>query len=103
MWTRGKSLLAEVGTVSLEYLYLARATGNNHYKKMIDKMYDKLSKVKTWDGLLSVFLNVENGNMEGGSFTMSGAADSYYEYLLKMWIQSDKKDEVLDIHNHIYL
>ena len=45
-------------------------------------------------GLLSTFMNAGSGRMEGGVFTMSGCADSYYEYLIKMWIQSGKKDEV---------
>ena len=93
-WTGGKSLLAEVGTVSLEFLQLAKFTGNQEYKAMIDKIYTSLEASPTWDGLLSTFMNVDNGRMEGGAFTMSGCGDSHYEYLLKMWIQSGKKDEV---------
>ena len=93
-WTGGKALLAEVGTVSIEYLYLAHATGNKNYKKKIDKVYSTLQSIPTWDGLLSTFMNAGSGRMEGGVFTMSGCADSYYEYLIKMWIQSGKKDEV---------
>lgn len=93
-WTGGKSILAEVGTVSLEYLFLSNATGNKEYKTRIDRIYDSLEKAQTWDGLLSTLMDVNTGGMSGGAFTMSGSADSYYEYLIKMWIQSGKKDEV---------
>lgn len=78
----------------MEFQQLANFTGKAIYQEKINKLYTSLEKSPTWDGLLSSFMNVNNGNNEGGSYSLSGMSDSYYEYLLKMWIQSGKKDEV---------
>lgn len=64
------------------------------YKKAIDTIYNTLKKVQTRDGLLPTFMNPVTGEAAHGDLSMGAMADSYYEYLLKMWIQSGKKDEV---------
>ena len=57
-------------------------------------MYNTLYKAEKSDGLFPIFLSPITGEANGGSFSMGASADSYYEYLLKMWIQGGKKDEV---------
>lgn len=57
-------------------------------------MYQTLRNTPTDDGMLSLFLNPSTGRHDGQIFSMGASSDSYYEYLLKMWIQSGKKDEV---------
>ena len=39
-------------------------------------------------------MNPVTGEAAHGDLSMGAMADSYYEYLLKMWIQTGKKDEV---------
>ena len=60
----------------------------------MDKLYDSLSKATTMDGILPMRMNVVTGQGSGVPYSMSGGADSYYEYLVKMWILEGKKDEV---------
>ena len=48
----------------------------------------------TSEGLLPTLLNVATGEGKGSSYSAGAYADSYYEYLLKVWIQGGKKDEV---------
>ena len=93
-WTGGNAILSEAGTNSVEILYLAAKTKNRKFKKVMDKLYDSLSKAQTMDGILPMRMNVVTGQGAGGPYSMSGGADSYYEYLVKMWILEGKKDEV---------
>ena len=60
-------------------------------------MYDTLKDTPTDKGMLSIFLNPNTGKHDGQTFSMGASSDSYYEYLLKMWIQSGKKDKVLSL------
>lgn len=46
------------------------------------------------DGLVPMFINTNNGQFtHQGIFTLGARADSYYEYLLKQWIQGGKKED----------
>lgn len=45
------------------------------------------------DGLVPMFINTNNGQFtHQGIYTLGARADSYYEYLLKQWIQGGKKE-----------
>lgn len=45
------------------------------------------------DGLVPMFINTNNGQFtHQGIYTMGARADSYYEYLLKQWIQGGKTE-----------
>lgn len=92
-WTGGCSILAELGTVSVEYLTLARETHNEAYSNIVKHIYDTVEKAPTWDGMLPTMLDVRTGMPSHGTYTMGGSADSYYEYLLKNWLLTGKKDE----------
>ncbi len=39
-------------------------------------------------------MNPRTGGPAGGQYTMGASADSYYEYLVKAWIQGGKKEDV---------
>jgi mannosyl-oligosaccharide alpha-1,2-mannosidase len=44
------------------------------------------------DGLVPIFINANTGNFRASStITLGARGDSYYEYLLKQWLQSGKK------------
>ena len=38
-----------------------------------------------------------SSNKPTGVYTMGALSDSYYEYLLKAWIQGGKKDKVCEV------
>ncbi len=45
------------------------------------------------DGLVPMFINTNNGLFtHQGIYTLGARADSYYEYLLKQWIQGGKAE-----------
>ena len=91
-WTRGCSVLSELGTVSLEYLTLAKATKDARYEQVVKRIYDTVEKAPTWDGMLPTMLHLHSGMPSHGTYTLAGSADSYYEYLLKTWLLTGKKD-----------
>lgn len=46
------------------------------------------------DGLVPMFINTNSGQFtHRGVFTLGARADSYYEYLLKQWLQGGKAED----------
>ena len=44
------------------------------------------------NGLVPIFINANSGNFRtSATITLGARGDSYYEYLLKQWLQSGKK------------
>jgi mannosyl-oligosaccharide alpha-1,2-mannosidase len=81
----------------IEYRYLSRATGNKEYAEKSDKVFDILHDIMPEDGLLGESLMESNSG--GARFSSSkvsfGAmSDSTYEYMIKLWIQSGKRDNM---------
>lgn len=44
------------------------------------------------DGLVPIFINANSGQFRSyATITLGARGDSYYEYLLKQWLQTGKK------------
>jgi len=91
-WAGGSSVLAEVGTTQLEWTYLAAATNNSAYAKTVLRTYEALRKVQPGDKLFPVFVNPDNGHFTTGQITIGALADSFYEYIVKYWLVTDKSE-----------
>ena len=74
---------AETGTLLLEFGALSKLTGNPVYydkaKRALVETYYRRSKI----GLVGEWINIETGQWTNPDSHISGAIDSYYEYLLK--------------------
>lgn len=85
-----KEPLAHVGSLSLEFTRLSQLTGDPKYFDAIERI--KLKLVDTQErtklpGLWPKHVDLANGFLVGsGDFTMGSLADSYYEYLPKMYM-----------------
>ncbi|XP_053328483.1 endoplasmic reticulum mannosyl-oligosaccharide 1,2-alpha-mannosidase [Spea bombifrons] len=92
-WT-SDSTVAEVTSVQLEFRELSRVTGDDRYQKAVDQVTQHVRGLSgKRDGLVPMFINTNSGQFTHlGVFTLGARADSYYEYLLKQWIQSGKKE-----------
>lgn len=92
-WT-SDSTVAEVTSVQLEFRELSRLTGDEQFKKVVDQVTQHVHGLAgKRDGLVPMFINTNSGQFSHlGVFTLGARADSYYEYLLKQWIQSGKKE-----------
>lgn len=77
---------AETGTLLIEFGSLSRLTGNPIFydkaKRALVETYRRRSPI----GLVGEGINVETGEWTNKDSHVSGAIDSYYEYLLKCWL-----------------
>lgn len=86
-WTGGRSVLSEIGTVQLEFLYLAYATGKPEYAIPALKVFlhlDKLERPSATKGLHPLYIDLNNGQFTGSRWSLGALGDSFYEYLLKV-------------------
>lgn len=90
----GCSVLAEFGTLHLEFAYLSNITGNNIYLDKVVKIRDKLQSMSRPNGLYPNYLNPKTGKWGQASSSAGALGDSFYEYLLKSWLWSGKSDSV---------
>lgn len=92
-WT-SDSTVAEVTSIQLEFRELGRLTQDPQYEAVVADVMNKVHKLDgKLDGLVPMFINTNSGQFtHQGIYTLGARADSYYEYLLKQWIQGGKKE-----------
>uniref|UniRef100_A0A667X3G9 alpha-1,2-Mannosidase n=1 Tax=Myripristis murdjan TaxID=586833 RepID=A0A667X3G9_9TELE len=97
-WT-SDSTVAEVTSIQLEFRELSRLTEDTQYQVSTHTM-KKLSRKKYKVSLVpKMHMRVHLKNdpsltcLTSGIYTLGARADSYYEYLLKQWIQGGKKED----------
>lgn len=77
---------AEAGTLLIEFGTLSRLTHKPVFwdkaKRALVEIYKRRSPI----GLVGTWINVETGKWTKTDSHISGAIDSYYEYLLKCWL-----------------
>lgn len=83
---------AETGTLLIEFGTLSKFTGKQIFydkaKRALVETYKRRSKI----GLVGEWINVETGEWTNTDSHISGAIDSYYEYLLKCWLLFGDRD-----------
>ncbi|KAF5787875.1 putative mannosyl-oligosaccharide 1,2-alpha-mannosidase [Helianthus annuus] len=93
-WTGGDSILADSGTEQLEFIALSQRTGDSKYQQKVENVITVLNKTFPDDGLLPIYINPHRGTHSHSTITFGAMGDSFYEYLLKVWIQGNKTAEV---------
>ncbi|PKA50854.1 Mannosyl-oligosaccharide 1,2-alpha-mannosidase MNS1 [Apostasia shenzhenica] len=93
-WTGGDSILADSGTEQLEFIALSQRTGDPKYQQKAENVISQLRKSFPSDGLLPIFINPHTGSASYSTVTFGAMGDSFYEYLLKVWIQGNRTEEV---------
>src|SRR6185436_12759952 len=83
---------AETGTLLIEFGTLAKLTNKPIFydkaKRALVETYKRRSPI----GLVGTWFNVETGKWTDTDSHISGAIDSYYEYLLKCWLLFNDQD-----------
>lgn len=90
-----QACLAEFGTVQLEFRYLSHATGNPIYAKKAMHVYERMHEESAdvaEKGLFRLDFNSDTGAWGGKHYSVGARGDSFYEYLLKTWLQGNKKE-----------
>ncbi|KAK5642975.1 hypothetical protein RI129_009142 [Pyrocoelia pectoralis] len=90
------SSTSEVTTVQLEFKDLSRSSGISKYEEAVGKVAYHVHTLEKKDGLVPIFINAHTGQFRTHStITLGARGDSYYEYLLKQWIQTGKTIDYL--------
>uniref|UniRef100_A0A8C6LBL3 alpha-1,2-Mannosidase n=1 Tax=Nothobranchius furzeri TaxID=105023 RepID=A0A8C6LBL3_NOTFU len=88
----GSSILAEFGTLHMEFVHLTYLTGNPVYYQKVMHIRKLLAKMDRPNGLYPNYLNPRTGRWGQHHTSLGGLGDSFYEYLLKAWLMSDRTD-----------
>jgi mannosyl-oligosaccharide alpha-1,2-mannosidase len=95
--------LAEVGTVQLEYRALSHHSTNELIRSMrnvTERIVLTLQAAKSYSprrkvphqALLPFSLSLSSGTFSTNLATLGAPADSYFEYLVKMWVQGNRTE-----------
>ncbi|KAJ6358223.1 hypothetical protein OIU78_005953 [Salix suchowensis] len=93
-WTGGGNILADAGTEQLEFIALSQRTGDLKYQLKAENVIAELNKTFPDDGLLPIYISSDRGIGSYSTITFGAMGDSFYEYLLKVWIQGNRTSAV---------
>lgn len=88
------SSLAEISTLQIEFKYLSYLTKNESYWNAVQTTMQVLERSKPVDGLAPISFSNQLGRFQGSEIRLGSRGDSYYEYLLKQWLQTSQKEDV---------
>lgn len=98
------SSTSEVTTLQLEFRDLSYSVGNPIYEQVVSIINRKVHELGKKEGLVPIFINAHTGQFrEYSTISLGARGDSYYEYLLKQWIQFGKKNDDLWVFVKIFL
>ena len=83
---------AEAGTLLIEFGTLSKLTGRPIFYEKAKRALVAIYKRRSPIGLVGTWIDVETGEWKDTDSHISGAIDSYYEYLLKCWLLFDDDD-----------
>uniref|UniRef100_A0A8C1Q7B6 alpha-1,2-Mannosidase n=1 Tax=Cyprinus carpio TaxID=7962 RepID=A0A8C1Q7B6_CYPCA len=87
----GSSILAEFGTLHLEFVHLSELSRNPLFTEK--RTGHGLGMNQKPHGLYPNFLSPVSGNWVQHHVSIGGLGDSFYEYLIKSFLMSDKMDQ----------
>ncbi|KAM0564223.1 hypothetical protein ACHAPJ_000433 [Fusarium lateritium] len=90
----GASSTAEATTVQLEFKYLAKLTGEKDYWDKVEKVMKVVDDNGAQDGLVPIFIFATSGEFKGENIRLGSRGDSYYEYLIKQYLQTNKQEPI---------
>ncbi|KAJ5550640.1 hypothetical protein N7535_001414 [Penicillium sp. DV-2018c] len=90
----GATSMSEAGSLQLEFKYLAKLTGEAEYWKLVEKTMQLVDLEKPQDGLVRPAIHPDTGKFKGDGISLGNKADSYYEYLIKQYLQTSEHEPV---------
>ncbi|KAI9486969.1 MAG: glycoside hydrolase [Benjaminiella poitrasii] len=94
----GPSSTAEATTIQLEFKYLSHLTGDMKYWDAAERVMERMHELVEGkgsgaiDGLVPIYIDAVSGNFASREIRLGSRGDSYYEYLLKQYLQTDKSE-----------
>ncbi|KAF2105257.1 mannosyl-oligosaccharide 1,2-alpha-mannosidase [Lophiotrema nucula] len=90
----GASSTAEATTLQLEMKYLAYLTGEENYWTKAEKVMQVVDDNGARDGLVPIFIYADRGDFRGSEIRLGSRGDSYYEYLIKQYYQTQQREPI---------
>ena len=94
--TMGASSTAETTTLQLEFKYLAKLTGEKVFWDKVEKVMQVVDENNETDGLVPIYISPSTGKFVGSNIRLGSRGDSYYEYLIKQYLQTNKAEKVYE-------
>jgi mannosyl-oligosaccharide alpha-1,2-mannosidase len=82
-WLRGCAVLAEAGSIQLEFIALARESGMMEFETAARRAFDVLLSKQPADGLFPLLLDIHSGIWRDDSVSTGALGDSFYESNVK--------------------
>ncbi|KAG6829765.1 hypothetical protein H0H92_003555 [Tricholoma furcatifolium] len=101
---------AEVSTLQLEFRYLSHLLDDDVYWRRVENVMRVIKEARLPSGLAAIHMNVAEGQYVTSDIRLGSRGDSYYEYLLKQFIQTNGTegvyadmydDTMAGIHEHL--
>ncbi|RYO85660.1 hypothetical protein DL766_000887 [Monosporascus sp. MC13-8B] len=90
----GASSTAEATSLQLEFKYLAKLTGEKYFWDKAEKVMQVVDDNGAQDGLLPIYIYATDGKFRGQNIRLGSRGDSYYEYLIKQYLQTSKQEPI---------
>ncbi|KAF2209899.1 glycoside hydrolase family 47 protein [Cercospora zeae-maydis SCOH1-5] len=90
----GASSTAEATTLQLEMKYLSKLTGETHYWEHAEQVMRVVDDNEAEDGLVPIFIYADLGTFRGDNIRLGSRGDSYYEYLIKQFLQTSGQETI---------
>lgn len=92
----GASSTAEATTLQLEFKYLAKLTGEKNFWDKVEKVMEVVDDNHPEDGLVPIYIYADSGEFRGSNIRLGSRGDSYYEYLIKQYLQTNKQEPIYE-------
>uniref|UniRef100_A0A1A9W7Y5 alpha-1,2-Mannosidase n=1 Tax=Glossina brevipalpis TaxID=37001 RepID=A0A1A9W7Y5_9MUSC len=87
------SSTSEVTSLQMEFRDISRITNVSLYERVVQRVNERIHNLEKNNGLVPIFINADTGNFRKfATISLGARGDSYYEYLLKQWIQTGRKE-----------
>ncbi|KAJ7093559.1 glycoside hydrolase [Mycena epipterygia] len=86
--------VAEATTLQLEFRLLAQLTGEEGYWRKAERVMQVVNKARIPNGLAPIEMSMSDGSFARSGIRMGSNGDSYYEYLLKQYLQTNRTEPV---------
>ena len=90
------SSTAEVASLQLELKYMSKVTGEAFYWQQVEKVIEAIDGNGLEGGLVPSGIDPQSGKVQGQLFDIGSRGSSYYENLLKDYLQTSKEEPVYE-------
>jgi hypothetical protein len=76
----------------MEFRYLSEKTGDPKFAQKVNRVFDLMASKRPPNGLYPIYIGTANGDFANNQVTFGALGDSFYEYMLKVWLQGGRKE-----------